>query len=240
MAKRIALKDHVSVDAVDLSNFARAVAFSSEHERIDVSGFNATGANEYLAGATEQEVTVEFFGVLRRRRKFTQTLYPIHRDREIVAFEWRPDQTAAVSRYEPPARGQRPAAHLQPVRHQGRRGSLGSHVRRRRQRRARLHDRPLNGRQKPSPSAASASLIRDFKTFDRPVNTGDAERAPRRRRHRPHRRQPAVRPRQLTLRGRLQNQGQAARHRRRTVHQEDDRRPSRVRRSADAAACCRR
>ena len=62
MAKRIALKDHVSVDAVDLSNFARSVEFSSEHERVDVSGFNATGANEYLAGQTEQSVTVEFYG----------------------------------------------------------------------------------------------------------------------------------------------------------------------------------
>ena len=37
MAKRIALKDHVSVDAVDLSNFCRSVEFSSEHERVDVS-----------------------------------------------------------------------------------------------------------------------------------------------------------------------------------------------------------
>ena len=62
MAKRIALKDHIHVDAVDLSNFARSVEFSSEHERVDVSGFNATGANEYLAGQTEQSVTVEFFG----------------------------------------------------------------------------------------------------------------------------------------------------------------------------------
>ena len=29
MAKRIALKDHITVDAVDLSNFARSVEFSS-------------------------------------------------------------------------------------------------------------------------------------------------------------------------------------------------------------------
>ena len=36
MAKRIALKDSVSVDAVDLSQFCRSVEFSSEHERVDV------------------------------------------------------------------------------------------------------------------------------------------------------------------------------------------------------------
>ena len=104
MAKRIALKDHITVDAVDLSNFGRAVTFSSEHERIDVSGFNATGANEYLAGATEQEVTVEFFGCYGASEVHA-TLYPIHRDREIVAFEWRPDQTAVVSATNPQLEG---------------------------------------------------------------------------------------------------------------------------------------
>jgi hypothetical protein len=104
MAKRIALKDHISVDAVDLSNFARSVEFSSEHERVDVSGFNSTGANEYLAGQTEQEVTVEFFGSYGAA-EVHQTLYPIHQNREIVAFEWRPDQTAAVSATNPQLEG---------------------------------------------------------------------------------------------------------------------------------------
>ena len=104
MAKRIALKDHVLVDAVDLSNFARAVGFSSEHERIDVSGFSATGTNEYLAGQTEQEVTVEFFGSYGSG-EVHQTLYPIHRDKEIVAFEWRPDQTVAVLATNPQLEG---------------------------------------------------------------------------------------------------------------------------------------
>ena len=104
MAKRIALKDHITVDAVDLSNFARAVTFSSEHERIDVSGFNSTGSNEYLAGATEQEVVVEFFGSYGASEVHA-TLYPIHRDREVVAFEWRPDQTAVVSATNPQLEG---------------------------------------------------------------------------------------------------------------------------------------
>ena len=104
MAKRIALKDNISVDAVDLSNFARSVEFSSEHERVDVSGFNATGSNEYLAGQTEQEVTVEFFGSYGST-EVHQTLYPIHADREVVAFAWRPDQTAAVSATNPTLEG---------------------------------------------------------------------------------------------------------------------------------------
>ena len=104
MAKRIALKDQHQVDAVDLSNFARCVEFSVEHERVDVSGFNATGANEYLAGQTEQEVTVEFFGSYGATEVHA-TLYPIHANREVVAFEWRPDQTAAVSATNPQLEG---------------------------------------------------------------------------------------------------------------------------------------
>ena len=104
MAKRIALKDSVEVDAVDLSNFARAVEFSSEHERIGVSGFNPTGSNEYLAGQTEQSVTVEFYGSYGSG-EVHQTLYPIHKNREIVAFAWRPDMTVAVSATNPSLEG---------------------------------------------------------------------------------------------------------------------------------------
>lgn len=104
MAKRIALKDHVSVDGTDLSNFARAVSLASEHDRVDVSGFNPTGANEFLAGQTTQSVTVEFFGSYGTG-EVHQTLYPIHASREIVPFEWRPDQTAPVSATNPSLEG---------------------------------------------------------------------------------------------------------------------------------------
>lgn len=96
MSKRIALKDRVEVDGVDLSNFARAVTFNSEHTQEDVSGFNATGTNEYLAGPTTQSVTVTFFGSYGTGEAH-QTLYPIHRDREVVVIRWRPDQTLAIS-----------------------------------------------------------------------------------------------------------------------------------------------
>jgi hypothetical protein len=104
MAKRIALKDSVEVDSTDLSNFARSVTFSSEHARIDVSGFNATGSDEFLAGSTTQSVSVEFYGSYGTG-EVHQTLYPIHKDREIVAFAWRPDQTAAASVTNPSLEG---------------------------------------------------------------------------------------------------------------------------------------
>lgn len=104
MSKRIALKDSVEVDDVDLSTFARDVRVASEHERVDVSGFNATGSNEFLAGQTTQGVTVEFYGAYGSGETHA-TLYPIHAAREVVAFAWRPDQTAAVSATNPELRG---------------------------------------------------------------------------------------------------------------------------------------
>jgi predicted secreted protein len=104
MPKRVALKDHVMVDTADLSNFARAVTFNSEHDRVDVSGFNATGASEYLAGLTTQSVTVEFFGSYGTG-EVHQTLYPIHQGRTIVPFEWRPDQTQVVGPTNPSLEG---------------------------------------------------------------------------------------------------------------------------------------
>jgi hypothetical protein len=104
MGKRVALKDSVEVDSVDLSNLARAVTFSSEHEQVDVSGFSATGVNESLAGPTTQSVTVTFFGSYGTGEVHA-TLYPIHKNRETVLFKWRPDQTTAVAATNPELRG---------------------------------------------------------------------------------------------------------------------------------------
>jgi hypothetical protein len=104
MPKRIALKDSVLVDAVDLSNLARDVKSTSEHSREDVSGFSATGRNEYLAGPTEQSVDVEFYGSYGTG-EVHETIYPIHKDREIVAFAWRTDQTSPASATNPELRG---------------------------------------------------------------------------------------------------------------------------------------
>jgi hypothetical protein len=104
MPKRVALKDSVQIDAQDLSNMARAVRFTSEHARIDVSGFNALGSNEYLAGATEQSVTVEFYGSYGTG-EVHQTLYPLHKNRTTCAFKWRPDQTAVVGPTNPSLQG---------------------------------------------------------------------------------------------------------------------------------------
>jgi hypothetical protein len=103
MPKRVALKDSVMVNSVDLSDFARSVRFSSEHEQVDVSGFNPAGVNEYLAGQTTQTVTVEFYGAYGTA-EVHPTLYPIHTGRTIVPFAWRPD-SAVVGPANPELRG---------------------------------------------------------------------------------------------------------------------------------------
>jgi hypothetical protein len=102
--KNIALKDYIAVDAAVLSNFARAVVYSSEHERVDVSGFSATGVNEYLAGTTDQSLTITFYGSYGAAEVHA-TLHPIHKNRTIVALKWRPDQVAPVSATNPELRG---------------------------------------------------------------------------------------------------------------------------------------
>ena len=80
MPKRIALSDFVEVDSVDLSNVARQVQFTASHTLVDVSGFKATGANEYLAGATDQSVSVDFYGSYGTG-EVHETLYLIHKDK---------------------------------------------------------------------------------------------------------------------------------------------------------------
>lgn len=104
MSKRIALKDFVEVDNVDLSDFFRAIGYSSEHAEEDVSGFNSTGADEFLPGRTTQEVTGEVFGSYGSN-EIHQVLYPLHRDKSTFYFRWRPDSSASVSATNPELRG---------------------------------------------------------------------------------------------------------------------------------------
>ena len=104
MSKRVALKDFIECDHVDLSDLARSVSYSSEHEQVDVSGFNATGADEFLAGKTTQSVTVEFFGSYGSG-EVHQTLFNLHKNRTVFTFKWRPDQTLPVSATNPQLEG---------------------------------------------------------------------------------------------------------------------------------------
>lgn len=105
MPKNVATKWSVSVDDVTFdTGLARDVQFGSEHDAVDAGGFNALGVTERLAGQTTQTVAVEFYNSYGTG-EVHQTLYPIHRDRDIVEFKARPDMTTAVSATNPELRG---------------------------------------------------------------------------------------------------------------------------------------
>jgi len=104
MPKRVALKDNVTVGTNDLSDFAHSVRLSSVAERVDVSGFNPTGTQEFLAGQLTQSVTVDFYGAYGTGETH-QILYPVHQNRTIIAFKWRPDGSSPVGVTNPELRG---------------------------------------------------------------------------------------------------------------------------------------
>lgn len=104
MSKRIALNDFVEVDHTDLSDLCDSVQFASDHAQEDVSGFNASGRDEYLAGRTTQSFTAEFFGSYGSG-EVHQTLYELHRDKTVFLLRWRPNQNAGVSATNPELRG---------------------------------------------------------------------------------------------------------------------------------------
>lgn len=104
MSKRVALHDLIEIDQVDLSQFCRSVRFNSEHQQIDVSGFTASGNDEFLAGNTVQSVELEMFGSYGSG-EVHQVLYPLHRDRTVFDFVWRPNQNNPVSATNPELRG---------------------------------------------------------------------------------------------------------------------------------------
>jgi hypothetical protein len=103
-SKRIALNDYVEVDGVNLSTFCRSISFASEHEQVDVSGFNTTGLDETLDGKTTQSVTCEFFES-HGSNEVHQVLYRLHKEKVEFDFVWRANVNAAVGATNPELRG---------------------------------------------------------------------------------------------------------------------------------------
>lgn len=104
MSKRLALYDYIAIDGVDLSNLARSLSFESTDDEVDVSGFNATGASEFLQGNRIRAVTIEFF-VSRGSNEVHQVVFPIHDGRLTCTFVWRADVNSAVSATNEELRG---------------------------------------------------------------------------------------------------------------------------------------
>lgn len=104
MAKSIALKDSITLDGVDISDLCSAVNPTMEDEQVDVSGFNANGTDENLAGKRTQTVVLTVFGSYGAG-EIHDTVWPIYRDRLVVPFTWRPDQTTGASATNPELTG---------------------------------------------------------------------------------------------------------------------------------------
>ena len=92
--KDIALTDEIHIDGVDVSDAFRSFGFSSEREQVEVSGFNATGADEFLAGKKTDSFTGECFYT----PEVYALLWPIYNGRTTVAVRWTPDGLADPTR----------------------------------------------------------------------------------------------------------------------------------------------
>lgn len=60
MAKFLLTDGYVSIAGTDLSDHAHTLDSPEERDRIDVSGFNSTGAKDFLAGSKDQTISVTF------------------------------------------------------------------------------------------------------------------------------------------------------------------------------------
>lgn len=92
--KDIALTDEIHIDGHDVSDAFRSFGLSDVMEQVDVSGFNATGSDEFLAGKRTQSFTGEAF--------YTEELYGIlwtlHNNRTTFTVAWKPDGLADPTR----------------------------------------------------------------------------------------------------------------------------------------------
>lgn len=104
MSKRIALTDYIEVDGADLSNDCRAISSNFEHNRVDVSGFSASGTDEFLLGNTTREITATFFSNPDTGHSFPVLKY-LFEEKAIFDFVWRKDVNAGVSASNPELRG---------------------------------------------------------------------------------------------------------------------------------------
>lgn len=102
--KNIALMDYVEIDGVDLSDLFSQIGLQSEHDKVDVSGFNPTGVDEFLAGKTTRSVTGQVFGSYAANETW-DILWYIHDSKSIVTLKTRPDQNQPVSSTNPSLEG---------------------------------------------------------------------------------------------------------------------------------------
>ena len=99
MAVFLLTDGYVEINGVDLSSYARNLDTPQEKDRVDVSGFNSAGTQEFLPGRKTESATIVF------RQDFAsakphQTLEPLFRNNTTFGFSIRPT-SGAVSATNP-------------------------------------------------------------------------------------------------------------------------------------------
>src|SRR5262245_39249941 len=100
MPKYLLTKAKVMVNGIDLSNYAFSLDTPEEKEQVDVTGFNPTGAQEFLPGQLSQTITVGFlqgFGTGEPHR----VLQPLYSGGSAFLISVQPDMTAGPSAANP-------------------------------------------------------------------------------------------------------------------------------------------
>jgi hypothetical protein len=105
MGKNLALYAYIEIDGVQfIDGKVRSYDLQSEDSQEDVSGFNASGNDEMMAGARARSIALEFF-TDRAAGEMAQVIYPLHRDRVTFTVVFRADQNAPASAANPEWRG---------------------------------------------------------------------------------------------------------------------------------------
>ncbi len=92
MAKTLLTDVYISINGVDLSDHGFGVSTPQTREQVDVSGFNSTGAKEFLAGSREDSLTVNFLQDFASS-KVHATLNPLFANNSTFGIEVRPTST---------------------------------------------------------------------------------------------------------------------------------------------------
>lgn len=92
--KQIARHDKITIDGTDVSNSFRQFGFSGEHSEEDVSGFSASGADEFLAGRTTQGFTGEAFYT----EELALIVHPLWVNKTVCVITWQPDGLVDATR----------------------------------------------------------------------------------------------------------------------------------------------
>lgn len=103
--KYIALKRYVEVAGHDMSDLFSDFGFTSDNEKVDVSGFNPTGSDEFLAGKNTQSITGTVFDSYASGETW-DILWYLHKSRSIFTVKSRPDVNSGVSATNPSLEGQ--------------------------------------------------------------------------------------------------------------------------------------